>query len=120
MQILTTGSKVKFLAGKEREDVIEEFVQQLKFLEGELSGKDFFGGDSIGFVDIVANIIAFWVPVTQEVLGFEAFTQEKYPVLFNWIEKIQEIDVVKECRPPRDKHLAYIKARIEGLKSASK
>ncbi|KAL9412786.1 hypothetical protein AB3S75_041442 [Citrus x aurantiifolia] len=119
-KVLATRMKANFAEGKERELVTEEFFQQMKFLETELNGKDFFGGETIGFVDIVAIVVAIWFPLTQEVLGVETFTEEKFPVLFKWIRKITEIDVVNECRPPREKHLAYVKARIEGLKSASK
>ncbi|KAK9186257.1 hypothetical protein WN943_026621 [Citrus x changshan-huyou] len=119
-QVLATRMKANFAEGKERELVTEEFFQQMEFLENELNGKDFFGGETIGFVDIVAIVVAIWFPLTQEVLGVETFTEEKFPVLFKWIRKITEIDVVNECRPPREKHLAYVKARIEDLKSASK
>nr|ATL77055.1 glutathione S-transferase 5 [Phellodendron amurense] len=112
--------KAKSVEGKEIELVVEEFFEEMKFLENELKGKDFFGGETIGFVDIVANIVAFFFTVTQQAVGVEAFTPEKFPVLFKWIGKITEIDVVNECRPPREKHLAYVKAVIEGFKSAPK
>ncbi|KAL9412787.1 hypothetical protein AB3S75_041443 [Citrus x aurantiifolia] len=119
-KVLATGWKANFGEGKEREVAIEEFAEQMKFLENELNGKDFFGGETIGFLDIVGNLIAFWFPVRQEALGIEAFTQEKFPVLFKWIANITKIDLVNECRPPREKHLAFVKARIEGLQSAPK
>ncbi|KAH9661661.1 glutathione S-transferase U2 [Citrus sinensis] len=99
-KVLATGWKANFGEGKEREVAIEEFAEQMKFLENELNGKDFF--------------------VRQDALGIEAFTQEKFPVLFKWIANITKIDLVNECRPPREKHLAFVKAHIEGLKSAPK
>ncbi|KAK1588026.1 hypothetical protein Q3G72_019235 [Acer saccharum] len=108
MRILATVVKVGLCEGEEREVVILEVREQLKMLEQQLNGKDFFGGDKIGFVDIVGNLVAFWFPIYQEILGGDFFTPEKFPGLFEWIGKLQEIDLVNECRPPKDKLLAYI------------
>nr|ALY05896.1 GST7 [Litchi chinensis] len=119
-KILVTAKKVHFCLDKEREAVILEVCEQMKMLEKQLNGKDFFGGDKIGFVDIVGNIVAFWFPITQKVLGSDFFTSEKFPGLFKWIGKLQEIDVVNESRPPREKHLAYVRAQFEALKIAPK
>ncbi|XP_031286330.1 glutathione S-transferase U7-like [Pistacia vera] len=118
-KILATALKAKDSEEKEREKVMEEVCEQIKILEGELTGKDFFGGETIGYVDIVATMIGFWFQVTQEVTGKKTVTEEKFPVLFKWIEKLKSIDVVNQCIPPREKHLAYVKARIEALKLSS-
>lgn len=59
-----------------------EIFQLMKILEGELNEKDFFGGESIGYLDIVAAIIAVWFRVTQEFLGVKIVSEEKFPVLF--------------------------------------
>lgn len=119
-KLLVTGMKASLAEGKEKELLNEEILEQMKLLENELNGKDFFGGETIGLVDIVATVVAFWFPVSHEVLGVEVFTQEKFPVLLKWIGKLQEIDVVNQSRPPREKHLAHVRARMEGLNSASK
>ena len=108
MQFLPAAVKVVSSEGEEREVVILEVCEQLKMFEQQLNGKDFFGGDKIGFVDIVGIMVAFWLPITQEILGVDFFTPEKFPGLFEWIGKLQEIDLVNECRPPREKHLAYV------------
>ncbi|KAI9195241.1 hypothetical protein LWI28_013100 [Acer negundo] len=119
-KILATAVKVLLCEGEEREVVILEVCEQWKMLEQQLNGKNFFGGDKIGFVDIVGNIVAFWIPITQEILGGDFFTPEKFPGLFEWIGKLQEIDIVNECRPPSEKHLAYVRGRYESIKNARK
>ncbi|KAK4854929.1 hypothetical protein QYF36_002567 [Acer negundo] len=58
--------------------------------------------------------------ITQEVLGGDFFIPEKFPALFEWIGKLQEIDLVNECRPPREKHLAYVRGIFESLINALK
>ncbi|KAI9195484.1 hypothetical protein LWI28_015350 [Acer negundo] len=91
-----------------------------RFWASFIDNKDFFGGDKIGFVDIVGKIVAFWLQITQEVLGGDFFIPEKFPALFEWIGKLQEIDLVNECRPPREKHLAYVRGIFESLINALK
>ncbi|XWS74071.1 hypothetical protein CRYUN_Cryun02cG0183900 [Craigia yunnanensis] len=58
-KILTTTRKVCFATGKEQEQAIEEITEQLKLLENELKGKEYFSGHSIGYLDIVANVLIF-------------------------------------------------------------
>ncbi|KAK2642024.1 hypothetical protein Ddye_023787 [Dipteronia dyeriana] len=120
-KILPTAQKAIYLEGKEREVMIEEVCEQMKLLEKELDGKDFFGGDGIGFVNIVGNVVAFWFRMKRELLGSDQVcTPEKFPSLSRWIGNLQEIDVVNECMSPTEKHLAYVRSRIEDIKSAPK
>ncbi|XP_021278738.1 glutathione S-transferase U7-like [Herrania umbratica] len=119
-KLLMTARKVSFASGKEKEQVIDEITEQLKLLESELQGKEYFSGPSIGYLDIVASVLVFWFGNVQEALGVDMFTQEKFPIIFGWIGKVFEIDAVKECRIPKEKHLEYIRTRLEALKSASK
>ncbi|KAJ0020693.1 hypothetical protein Pint_32677 [Pistacia integerrima] len=114
LQVLPTVWEAYFGAEKEKEKCTCEASQQLKLLEKELNGGDFFGGDS--YVDIAAIVIAFWFRVTQE----ELLTKEKLPLPFNWIEKLQASDAVNECRPPIEKHLEFVRTRYEAFKSAAK
>ncbi|CAI0556912.1 unnamed protein product [Linum tenue] len=100
---------------KAQEDSIELFSQQLKMLEAELAGKDYFGGDSIGFVDIAAFFIMHVYGVVQEVKEAELMTQEKFPVLVQWLAKLEANDLVMECLQPSEKHLAHVRARLSVL-----
>ncbi|KAB1203298.1 Glutathione S-transferase U8 [Morella rubra] len=93
---------------KEREKAVEEVKEQLQFLEDELNEKRFFGGEKIGFVDIVGNIIAFWFGVYEEASGADqVMPKEKFPKLCKWANEIVSHSVIKESLPPRDKMIAY-------------
>ncbi|XWS53069.1 hypothetical protein CRYUN_Cryun11dG0126100 [Craigia yunnanensis] len=70
-------------------------------LENELKGKSSFGGDTIGYLDIATLVIAFWFEAVQDVVGLDLVTEERFPILCKWIGKLQDIDVVNECRPPK-------------------
>ncbi|KAK9161023.1 hypothetical protein Syun_007364 [Stephania yunnanensis] len=58
---LETLQNVYYCYGEDKEKLIEEAKEMLRTLESELKGKRFFGGEGIGFLDIAANFIAFWV-----------------------------------------------------------
>ena len=99
---------------KEREKAVEEICELLKFLEEELKEKRFFGGESIGMVDIIANSIAFWLGVFEEASGVKLLVREKFPKVTNWSHEFVSNSVVKECLPPREKLVAYFRNRFGG------
>ncbi|XP_059463172.1 probable glutathione S-transferase [Corylus avellana] len=103
---------------KEREKAVEETWEALKILEEELKEKRFFGGESIGMVDIVANAIAFWLGVFEEASGVKLLTREKFPKLTNWSHEFVSSIVVKECLPPREKLIAYFRNRFGGANAS--
>uniref|UniRef100_A0A2N9HQL1 glutathione transferase n=1 Tax=Fagus sylvatica TaxID=28930 RepID=A0A2N9HQL1_FAGSY len=104
---------------KEREKAVEEASELLKFLENELKEKRSFGGETIGLVDIAANVIGFWVGVFEETTGVELLTKEKFPKLSNWTNEYVSNSFIKENLPPRDKLIAYFRNRF-GIPNASK
>ncbi|CAN0854526.1 Glutathione S-transferase U7 [Linum grandiflorum] len=121
-KVLPTSFKAYVGQGKEQEDGTEEFIQQVKHLEGELEGKEYFGGDRIGFVDIAAFFLLNWLGALEEVsTEVDLLTKEKFPVLFKWMEMLGGDEVVMGCVPPRDKLLDYVRAtRAFLLEAASK
>ena len=92
---------------------MEEVSACLKHLENELKDKKFFGGESIGFADIVANFIGFWIGVIGEAVGVELLTRDEFPKLCKWRDEYVECSVIKENLPPKDKLLAFFRARYE-------
>ncbi|KAJ4977991.1 hypothetical protein NE237_008771 [Protea cynaroides] len=105
--------------GKEQEKGLEEVWELMTILENELKGKKFFGGDSIGLVDIAASFIAFWLGVLQDVVEIKLMDEDKFPALCKWGEDFLSCEVVKECLPPRDKLFAFFQARKKAI-TASK
>ncbi|KAF3582582.1 hypothetical protein DY000_02034740 [Brassica cretica] len=94
------------------------FVDE-QLMEKELVGKDFLGGESLGFVDIVATLVAFWLMRTEEVVGVKVVPVEMFPEIHRWVKNLLDIDVIKKCIPPEDEHLNYIRARMDSLKLKS-
>lgn len=93
MQVLGAMIKATSRQGKEKEEAIAEVCEALKTLEDELKGKRFFGGDTLGFVDIVANFVAYWIPAIEEGFGFDgalSSEMEKLPNLRRWCNEFVE------------------------------
>lgn len=104
--------------GEAQREVVREAQQCLKTLEKALEGKKFFGGDTIGYLDVVVGWYAYWLPIIEEVSGASVVTDEELPLMKAWFDRFLAVDVVKETLPPRDKLLALNKARREQLLSA--
>ncbi|KAK6126023.1 hypothetical protein DH2020_040250 [Rehmannia glutinosa] len=99
--------------GEERAKAKEEASEALKFLENEINGQKFFGGDTIGLVDIAANFIGYWFRIAEEIVGLELMTQDKYPNLCKWAEEYCKCSFVKENLPPKDKLADIFKGIIQ-------
>ncbi|XP_057982045.1 glutathione S-transferase U8-like [Malania oleifera] len=95
---------------------VKEAHDCLEILENELEGKRLFGGETIGLADIAADFIGDWMELVQEAGAVKLLTNEKYPKLCKWSEEF--VSIVKEYLLPRDKILAYLKARFESAQAS--
>ncbi|KAB1203295.1 Glutathione S-transferase U8 [Morella rubra] len=99
---------------KEREKALAEVSEILRLLENELKEKRFFGGQTLGMVDIVANFIGLWLGAFEEASGVQLMTREKLPKLCDWIDEFVSSSITKESLPPRDKLIVYLRNRFGG------
>ncbi|TMW83027.1 hypothetical protein EJD97_003229 [Solanum chilense] len=103
--------KSLFFKGEEQEKGKEEVNEMLRILDNELKDKKFFVGNKFGFVDVVANAVALWFGVLEEVIGVVSVTSEKFPNFCDWRDEyyIQN----KEYLPSRDELFAHYQAYIQ-------
>jgi glutathione S-transferase len=85
--------------------LVQEAQQCLKTLQKALEGKKFFGGDAVGYLDIVVGWYARWVPIIEELSATSIVTDQELPLIKAWFDQILAVDVVRETLPPRDKLL---------------
>lgn len=96
--------------GEEQVKAIDEVVELFKLLENQLNGKKFFGGDTIGLVDITANFLALWLIIHQEIMGLQIVTEEKLPVFCKWIDEYLNSSVIKQSLPSKEELSAALLA----------
>ncbi|KAJ3676600.1 hypothetical protein LUZ60_004012 [Juncus effusus] len=101
--------------GEMQKNFISQAKESLKILQNQLEGKKFFGGDSIGFVDIAGCNVAFWFGILQEVAGLNILNEEDFPVLCRWAKDYCEDEIVKEILPPREMLLGFFMSRKDRI-----
>ena len=87
----------------------------LETLENELKGKNFFGGDEIGLVDIAGNFVALWVDVFLELVGIKLLTKKKVPRLCEWVDYYLNCGIIKESFPAGEDLLVHFHAISQWL-----
>ncbi|KAG7964936.1 hypothetical protein I3843_09G198200 [Carya illinoinensis] len=93
-----------------REKAVEEATELLQLLEMELKEKRFFGGETIGLVDIVADTLSLWLTSFEEGSGVDLMTREKFPKLSKWSHEFASTSAVKENLPPKDELTVFLKS----------
>ncbi|KAL6643302.1 hypothetical protein ACP70R_021483 [Stipagrostis hirtigluma subsp. patula] len=79
-------------------------VEQLEKAFAECSdGKSFFGGDSVGYVDLALGCLLPWFGAVREMFGLEIIDAAKTPLLAAWAERFGETAAAKEVLPEPDK-----------------
>ncbi|KAA8548813.1 hypothetical protein F0562_000497 [Nyssa sinensis] len=104
--------------GDEKERALELCIEALEKIEGELKGKKFFGGETIGYLDLAMGWISYMLPVWEEVGCMTILDPKKFPSITAWKEKFLSHPVIKENLPPRDKMMVYFEKRSKELISA--
>ncbi|KAD2080477.1 hypothetical protein E3N88_41888 [Mikania micrantha] len=74
--------------------------------------QEFFGGDSINLVDISAVFIAFWLGAAEEALGIKILAKDKFPKLTEWADNCINCQAVKDCLPPRENIVAFLRVGL--------
>ncbi|XP_057503494.1 probable glutathione S-transferase [Actinidia eriantha] len=71
--------QVLFVAGENQEKEVKNAKEALEILEIELKGNKFFGGENVGFVDIVlGSFLSICLDITEEVGCVKVFDTQKF------------------------------------------
>lgn len=82
----------------------------------QLKGRRFFGGDTVGYMDIAACVLAPWLSVLEEVNGVTVVEEEEYPALRRWSKEYNSYEALKQCIPDRDRLVDYFTENKERYK----
>ncbi|CAN0924133.1 Glutathione S-transferase U17 [Linum grandiflorum] len=102
---------------------VSQLIEGLALLEQAYKdiskGKDFFGGDRIGFLDIALGSMLSWMRGLQVMMGVKLLDEEKTPGLVKWSEKFAADPAVKDVLPETEKIVQFAKVLVAKLKAAS-
>ena len=107
--------KVFASKGEKQEEAIALATENLKILEEELKEKKFFGGETIGLVDISLGCIANMTGTLEEIIELKIIQEERFPLLFKWIEDFSNHPDIKDSFPPRERMLDKFRKIQESL-----
>ncbi|KAF6987157.1 hypothetical protein CFC21_004825 [Triticum aestivum] len=115
-QKLVIPWKVAFTAdGEEKTEGIKHMLAVVQTLEGALKecskGKPFFGGDSVGYVDIALGGLLAFLQGTEELCGTKPFDIANTPLLLAWVERFIALDAAKVALPDVTKLVEFAKTK---------
>uniref|UniRef100_A0ACD5ZGN3 Uncharacterized protein n=1 Tax=Avena sativa TaxID=4498 RepID=A0ACD5ZGN3_AVESA len=96
----------KMFAGKtekERDEGRKQTLVAVEMLEEALKEcskeKPFFGGDDIGYLDVVMGGMVAWMQGTEALCGIKLLDAGKTPLLLAWMERFGGLDPAKVVLP---------------------
>ncbi|OVA00953.1 Glutathione S-transferase [Macleaya cordata] len=101
--------------GEAQEKATKDSLEILKNIEElGLGDKKFFGGESIGLVDICFGWMPLWLEIMEEGSGLKLLDAHNFPRLHRWLETFKEVPVIKEnLLDDHDEALVYFKRQRE-------
>ncbi|KAM0953891.1 putative glutathione transferase [Dioscorea sansibarensis] len=88
---------------------IEHLMEIIRVIDQELKGKRFFGGEAIGYLDLVFGWMAFWLGIAEEVASFKVVDSKKFPSFTSWVNNFINDPLIRGDLPPRDKTLEFFR-----------
>ncbi|KAL2939545.1 putative glutathione S-transferase parA [Bienertia sinuspersici] len=98
----------QILKAKEEEQEIfgKEFVENLNILEGVIKNKNFFGGDTFGYIDVALVPATCWFYTLEKLGNFKI--EPNFPNIVAWAKRCNERQSVSGTLPDPEKIYSYV------------
>ncbi|PIN07676.1 Glutathione S-transferase [Handroanthus impetiginosus] len=102
--------------GEKQARAVNVAIEALEKVEEQLRGKSFFGGDTIGYLDLIMGFVSYLLPIWEEIAQVKIFDPLKFPGIAAWTKNFLNHEVIKaENLPSKDEMLRYFQWRREVL-----
>ncbi|KVF53980.1 glutathione S-transferase U17-like [Cynara cardunculus var. scolymus] len=96
--------EMRVTPGKEGKDAIKKRIIEGSVLLEEAfikfsRGKTYFGGDDVGYLDVVLGCFIAWTKFTEKNNEFKVFDEVRTPRLVEWVKRIWSHEAVKDVIP---------------------
>ncbi|KAI9114678.1 hypothetical protein K1719_014376 [Acacia pycnantha] len=118
-EVLQAAGKAMLLSGDEKKNNAENAKEAMEKIEELIKGKQFFGGENIGYLDLALGWISYFLPVMEEAGNFHVMDPLKFPAISSWKKNFLDHPIIKDTPPPRDKTLHHLQSRIIDFASKS-
>jgi glutathione S-transferase len=111
--LLLDGTRTR----EEMSELVKQMLAAVVTLEGALAkGRPFFGGDSVGYVDVALGGLLVWVRATEALFGslgvnVKFLDAARTPLLAAWAERFAELDAAKVALPDYGRLIKYTMMR---------
>ncbi|EOY13724.1 Glutathione S-transferase TAU 19 [Theobroma cacao] len=105
-KIYELGRKIWTTKGEEQETGKKEFIECLKLLEGELGDKPYFGGENLGYVDVVLVPFYSWFLAYEKCGNFSI--EAECPKLIAWAQRCLQKESVSKSLPDQEKVYGFV------------
>ncbi|KAK3027854.1 hypothetical protein RJ639_041488 [Escallonia herrerae] len=124
MQLCPSIIELRSPPGEEaKAALIEKVVGGLALLEEAFvkcsKGKAYFGGDSIGYLDIAFGCILGWLKVGEITADVKLLDEAKIPGLAEWAVRFSSNDAVKDVLPEPERLMEVFKIFQDRAKAAA-
>ncbi|CAN6684386.1 unnamed protein product [Malus baccata var. baccata] len=105
-KIYDIGRKLWTTKGEEQDAAKKEFLDCIGVLEGELEDKPFFGGETLGFVDVALIPFYSWFLVYEKFGNFSV--EAEHPKFIAWAKRCMEKESVSKSLPEQEKVYDFV------------
>ncbi|XP_048329692.2 glutathione transferase GST 23 [Ziziphus jujuba] len=98
--------------GEKKEKAIKAAVESLAIVDKQIEGKKYFGGERIGYLDLVYGWLAHWLNVMEEVGGMKLLGKESFPSLHQWCLNFINNPIIRKSIPSGENLVKYLKGSL--------
>ncbi|XP_031257010.1 probable glutathione S-transferase [Pistacia vera] len=104
-KVFDAGRRTWYTSGEQQEAAKKEFIEIIKLLQEQLGDKPYFGGETLGYVDVCLIPYYCWF-YTYETMGKFSLEAE-CPKFIAWAKRCMQIESISKTLPDEKKVFGF-------------